>query len=176
MNAILYSAVAYFRRIGLTPEVAALVYGVANLAALPGLLCAGALADRHGPRTILLVGLIMQSIGTFCLLGAAAHDHTVRVLAIAGFILVWGMAAGVPSQLGSIVLADLIGPRAYAQMLGVIFTLGGLLGAAGPVAMGALFEVTGGYLVPIAACAAISCLTAPGVLIINRQAAKSIAV
>lgn len=160
MNGILFNIVAFFLRHGFAQHDAIAIYSVTNLMALPGLFIGGALADRYGARVMLPGALLLQAAGTLCLLGVGGADLAGSGVAIAGFILLWGLAGGLPSQIGPMVLADLIGSRAFASMLGVMFTITGLIGALAPVGTGWLYEVHGGYALPIIVCGLLAALAA----------------
>lgn len=149
MNGILFSTVAFFLRNGFAQEHAVAIYSATNLLALSGLLAGGALADRYGARAALPGALLLQAMGTLCLLGINGANLGGSGPAIGGFILLWGLAGGLPSQIGPMLLADLIGARAFATMLGVTLTIAGLLGALAPAATGWLYEIRGSYALPI---------------------------
>jgi cyanate permease len=57
-------------------------------------------------------------------------------------------------------LSEIIGQRAYAAMLGIVFTVNGFLAALAPVVMGWAYEATGGYSRPILVIAALCLLAA----------------
>lgn len=152
MNAILFNLVAMLLRRGFLQETAVTIFSAANLMALPGLFIGGVLADRHGARVALPLVLLMQALGTLCLLGVGGPRFAGGGVAMAGFILLWGLSGGLPSQIGPLRLAELIGTRAFATMLGATFTISGLVGALAPLMTGVLYERSGGYALPVAAC------------------------
>ena len=165
MNAILFNLIAYLRKTGFAAGDAVTLYGVTNFMSLPGLLIGGYLSDRVSARILLPLILLCQSAGTFALLGVG-NGHVAVIL----FILFWGGVAGLPAQSGSMLLGEIIGQRAYAAMLGIVFTVNGFLAALAPAVMGWAYEVTGGYAWPIfiiaalcllAACASVFCRARP---------------
>lgn len=160
MNGILFSIVAFFLRHGFAQDNAVSIYSATNLMALPGLFVGGALADRYGAKVALPGILLLQSAGTLCLLGVGGAGLGGSGPAIAGFILLWGLAGGLPSQIGPMLLADLIGSRAFATMLGVTLTIAGLIGALAPAATGWLFEAHGSYALPILICGLLTIFAA----------------
>lgn len=148
MNGVLFNVIAYLQKSGYAATDAIRIYGIANLMSLPGLLVGGYISDRTGGRIVLPVVLALQAAGTAMLLGVgvAAWDR----LAIIGFIAIWGSISGLPAQGGAMVLGEMIGQRAYPAMLGIVFTVTGVVGALAPVLMGWLYAATGGYAWPIA--------------------------
>lgn len=160
MYAILFNIVAMLLRAGYLQGNAVAIYGLSNLMALPGLLIGGVLADRLGARRVLPACLLLQAIGTFCLLGVGPDAGTVGNVAVAAFVLLWGLAGGLPNQVGPMVLAELIGTRAFATMLGVTLTISGLLGALAPAAAGWLYDASGGYALPVGSSGVLAVVAA----------------
>ncbi|ARS27796.1 MFS transporter [Sphingomonas sp. KC8] len=169
MNGILFSIVAFFLRHGFAQDHAVTIYSATNLMALPGLFVGGALADRYGAKAALPGVLLLQAAGTLCLLGVTGSQTMGNGAAIAGFILLWGLAGGLPSQIGPMLLADLIGARAFATMLGVTLTITGLIGALAPVATGWLYDARGSYVPPIIICGLLTILAAFITLCVKRR-------
>jgi hypothetical protein len=139
-------------RSGFPPGKAVAIFSFANLMAVPGLFIGGVLTDRHGARAALPAVMVMQALGTLCLLGIGGPMAAEGGAATGGFILLWGLSGGLPSQIGSLRLAELIGTHAFATMLGVTFTTSGLVGALAPLITAELYERSGGYALPVAAC------------------------
>ena len=162
MNGVLFNVIAYLQKSGYTAPDAIRIYGIANLMSLPGLLVGGYLSDRIGGRIMLPVVLALQAAGTAMLLGVglAAWDR----LAVIGFIAIWGSISGLPAQGGAVVLGEMIGRRAYPAMLGIVFTVTGVVGALAPLLMGWLYTATGGYAWPIAMLALMALLATLAVL------------
>ena len=162
MNGVLFNVIAYLQKSGYTAPDAIRIYGIANLMSLPGLLVGGYLSDRIGGRIMLPVVLALQAAGTAMLLGVglAAWDR----LAVIGFIAIWGSISGLPAQGGAVVLGEMIGRRAYPAMLGIVFTVTGVVGALAPLLMGSLYTATGGYAWPIAMLALMALLATLAVL------------
>jgi len=163
MNAILFNLIAYLRKTGFDTSEAVTLYGITNFMSLPGLMIGGYLSDRIRAYILLPLILILQGAGTFALLGAGNGPGAIIL-----FILCWGSVAGLPAQSGSMLLGEIIGQRAYASMLGIIFTINGFVGALAPAIMGWAYEIAGGYSWPIslfaglcllAACASLLCRT-----------------
>lgn len=155
MNAILFNLIAYLRKTGFSGSDAVTLFGVANFMSLPGLMIGGYLSDRVSGRILLPLILLIQSVGTLALLGVG-HGYAAILL----FILCWGGVAGLPAQAGSMLLGEIIGQRAYATMLGIVFTVNGFLAALAPAIMGWAYEATGGYSRPILVIAALCLLAA----------------
>ena len=163
MNGVLFSVVAILVKNGYQHQDAVTWYSVANFAALPGLFVGGFLADRFGARAVLPGALFMQAVGSSCLLwiGSGGSGH---IAAMLGFVLMWGLVAGLPAQVGSMLLAETVGRSAFPTLLGVIFAISGLVGAMGPLMMGVLYGMGESYALPIFACAALAGLAAAMIL------------
>lgn len=179
LNAILFTLIAYLRHSGFDQADAVTVYSVANFMSLPGLLIGGMASDRISARILLPIVLALQAAGTLALLGVGGDPLWQGRTAIALFIMLWGSVAGLPAQAGSMLLTEMIGLRAYAAMLGIIFTINGFVGALAPVAVGWAYEASGGYVLPVfclgmltlvASIASLFCRSAPFVAAMAARA------
>lgn len=166
MNAILFNLIAYLRKTGFAASDAVTLFGITNFMSLPGLMIGGYMSDRVSAHILLPLILVFQSAGTFALLGVESGHPWQGHAPLIFFILLWGGVAGLPAQIGSMLLSEIIGQRAYTAMLGVIFTVNGFVGALAPAVMGWAYGVAGGYSWPIfifaclcllAACASLFC-------------------
>ncbi|WP_375196711.1 nitrate/nitrite transporter [Sphingobium sp.] len=170
LNAILFNLIAYLRHGGFDPADAVAIYSITNFMSLPGLVIGGLASDRISARILLPAILALQAAGTLALLGVGGAPLWQGRIAIALFIMLWGSVAGLPAQAGAMLLTEMIGQRAYAAMLGIIFTINGFVGALAPVAMGWAYEASRSYAVPVfclgaltllASFAALFCRNAP---------------
>lgn len=168
MNGVLFNVIAYLQKNGYAATDAIRIYGIANLMSLPGLLIGGYISDRIDGRIILPAVLALQTAGTAMLLGVGTGSW--NKLAVAGFIAIWGSVSGLPAQSGAMVLNEMIGQRAYPAMLGILFTIAGVVGALAPILMGWLYMATGGYTWPITMLALLALLAMLAVLASSRGA------
>ena len=138
-QAVLFAFVAFLVESGLTLGKATGIYSVANLCAVPAMFVAGMAADRWGARNVLSIAVVLQCIGTFALLGVATPGP-LGFFAVVLFCIGWGMTSGVVSQLGPILLGDLIGPRHFSAVLGIMTAVAGLISATSPMGTALLRE------------------------------------
>ncbi len=108
------------------------------LTSIPG----GWLADRLGKKQVLMVSYGMSSIlSILCWLFARSAGSLMVLMAIFG--TVYGISAG--PGLWSAYVGDVFGRASVGRLFGIL-TLGyGLIGGAGPLLWGWVYDVTGGY-------------------------------
>jgi predicted MFS family arabinose efflux permease len=135
-------SVVYLEEAGYSTFTATLVYGVNSMMSVVGILCAGWLSDRFGPRAIASLGYSLSIIGIIALAALAAGPNPVL---LGLFLFCFGGAMGSRGPIVSSVTA-----RLFEGQVGAVFgliTIGlGLGGAFGAWISGWLFEQTGGYL------------------------------
>ncbi len=168
INGILYNVISYFIAEGFSSGKAVSIYSIANLCGLPGLFIAGALADRVGAKRIMPVASVIIASGTFALLAIDADGKFVFV-ALGTFIILWGLASGLPSQIGPIILAELVGMRAFPTLMGIKGAVVSLVGAFAPILIGVLFSVQGSYHLPFLVSGILALIAAPLFLLIQRS-------
>lgn len=139
-------------------------FGVYAVGLLPGLLGGGGLADRIGPRRVVLAGSLTAALGNVVMI----FGHTEPFI-LTGRLIV-GVGVGLAVSAGTAWAASLRGTTG-AALAGLILTSGF---AAGPVITGALAAVlpTAARLsVPYATTAALSLLAVAAALRTGRNAA-----
>lgn len=169
INGILYNVILYFIAEGFSSGQAVSIYSIANLCGLPGLFISGALADRFGVKLIMPVASIIIALGTFALLAMNA-DAEFLIMALCTFVILWGLASGLPSQIGPIILAELVGMRAFPTLMGIKGAVVSLVGALAPILVGALYSVQGSYNLPFLVSGLLAMVSAPLFLLIQRRA------
>lgn len=169
INGILYNVISYFIAEGFSSGKAVSIYSIANLCGLPGLFISGALADRFGAKRIMPIACVIIALGTFSLLGVNA-DSKSMFLAVGIFVILWGLASGLPSQIGPIILAELVGMRAFPSLIGIKGAVVSLVGAFAPVLVGVLYGVQGSYRLPFLISGLLALVAAPIFLLIQRRA------
>lgn len=154
LNGVLFNVVAYLNKSGFSLPEAIRIYSIANFVSLPGLLIGGYVSDRVRPYVLLPIILLLEGVGTAALIGVTSAS--IGWLGLGLFVLVWGGVSGLPAQAGSMHLADIVPPASYALLLGTLFTVSGIVGAAAPAAVGWLYDTTHDYAWPIMLLAALS--------------------
>ncbi|WP_176592239.1 MFS transporter [Sphingobium sp. EM0848] len=176
LNAILFNLIAYLQHSGFDQADAVKIYSITNFMSLPGLVIGGLASDRISARILLPVILALQAAGTLALLGVGGETLWQGRVAIALFVMIWGSVAGLPAQAGSMLLTEMIGQRAYAAMLGIIFTINGFVGALAPVAVGWAYEASRGYALPVFCLGLLTLLASFAALFCrNEQCAPAVA-
>ena len=144
--------------LGIQPSVAAGVLAVVGGVSIAGRFLMGAAGDRIGDRQALLICLLFLLTALVWLL-LARHLWMFYLFAV-----IYGFAHGGFFTLISPLLARLFGTRSHGLLFGIVtfcYTLGG---AIGPVAAGAIFDVTSSYKIVFLAlailCAVAMALTA----------------
>lgn len=144
MNGVLFNIVAYLHDRDMPAADAVALYSLTNFMSLPGLLLGGYLSDRVRVRIMFPTVLLLQGLGTLALLGMS-DAGLLGTAATAAFVIFWGGVAGLPAQSGSLMLNEIVGSRAFAALLAVVFTVNGFIGAFAPAFTGWLRDTTGDY-------------------------------
>jgi len=133
---------------GVSPEIAATIFGLMMGLNVVGGLGAGVLADRFGRKNVLAGVYFMRGCGYVIMLLVPSTLGLWMFAAVVGFSWV------ATSSLSSTLTADVYGLKALGTITGVSFLfhqVGGLLGV---LLGGFLFDVTGSYTLPFAIVAA----------------------
>ncbi len=125
--------------LGISATVAASAFGfTAGLGGLGGFI-SGWLADRVLPRYVFIIALLMSIAGVLLLM------RVNNIPSLWLFVIVFGLASGVPGILLPLVIGDIFGSANLPIIFGfvnIIFTIGF---AAGPPLAGYIFDATGSY-------------------------------
>ena len=138
-GAIGFQIVPYLMDAGLSQVAAAGALSLSSLLGALGNPGWGYLSDRFSPRRMALVAVGLTALTTSLLLATDSG--------LVGFfvIVLWGMASGGLSILGSMILAQYFGRASYGSITGLVgpFQTGAL--GLGPSLGAVLFRVTQGY-------------------------------
>ncbi|MFA7664783.1 MAG: MFS transporter [Burkholderiaceae bacterium] len=141
------------RDAGIAETRAVGLVGLIGIGSLLGRFGIGVLADRFGRlRTHFFVYAVL---GASFVIWALASSY----LAFALFGLLFGLSYGGLVSLMPPICTDLYGVRAVSGIIGVLYTGAGFGALVGPVAAGALFDITGNYdwaLLTCGACSAVA--------------------
>ncbi|MCZ4354036.1 MFS transporter [Roseovarius aestuarii] len=122
-----------------------------------GRLTSGAIADRLGPRTVLLLAALMLGVAT----GMMAMGVSIVVSVVA--LAVTGLSYGVMATGYPVAVHRFYGATQFASVYGRVFTAWGIAGLISPFVAGWMFDNTGSYsfaLLLATGSAIISALTA----------------
>ena len=142
--------VAYLSGIGYGDTAAAFALSLVLLFATIGQPLMGVVADRVGGRRALALAFGLLALSLVMLL--AADQAAVLGLCV----LVFGLIVAGPIVLAPLVVAESLGVKRYGALMGLVgfpFTLGLALG---PLAAGAIYDLTASYARAFELCAAIS--------------------
>ena len=162
----IFHTVSYAVICGATPLVAASIYSTEGLAGLFGRILFGALADRIGPRRVIVGGLVLQAAGIF------AYGYVSQVPLFFVIAPIVGLAYGGVMPLYSILAREYFGQRVMGTVFGAAAMTSFIGMAVGPVGGGWLFDTFGTYHWLYVASAAIG-LAAAGMALAFPPAARS---
>jgi MFS family permease len=134
--------IPYLISVGYKPGAAALAMGITFGFAAVGNVFFGWLGDRVRSRIALSVSLAGIAVAVLLLLGATALP------ALAGFIVIYGIAHQGPVFGVPLTVAESLGLRRFGSLSGMIGFVSTLAGSLGPIAAGRLFDATGSYRAP----------------------------
>ena len=138
-SAVLAHQVAFMIGRGFDPVFSATLAGLVGVASLPGRVVLNLLSDRLGPQGVLAACTVAMAAGGVLLIQATS------ALWLWAYVLVYGSAFGALSPLRASTMADHFGRRAYGAITAVSGVPVALLGAAGPLVVGWLFDRSGRY-------------------------------
>lgn len=135
----IFHMVSYAMFCGVAPMVAVSIYSVEGLAGLGGRILLGVLADRHGAKIILILGLIVQAfaIAAYTYISGLAQFYTLAVI--------FGMAYGGVMPLYSVLARSYFSQNIMGTVLGAATMLSCIGMSLGPLAGGWVFDSFGSY-------------------------------
>jgi MFS family permease len=125
--------------VGYSPTFAAEILGAMFVFNAIGTFAIGPIVDRLGGRATLSLVFLIAGAGIAALLGGS------HLIAVATFILIFGLVGETPSAIFPIAVTESLGARRLGGLLG-LFALCRTFGfAAGPVIAGRIFDQSGSY-------------------------------
>ena len=166
INIIVVHIIIHAMGLGIQPTTAATILSVAAGVSIPARITMGAVADKIGCRSALMVCLIMSVIA-FLLLLVARELWTLYLFAVIYGFGLWS-GGGILSPMA----AELFGLKSHGTIFASTVFAHAIGGSLGPVLVGYLFDITGSYRPGFLICNAISvtCLVA----IISMRPIKSV--
>ncbi|GMQ93647.1 MAG: MFS transporter [Acidimicrobiia bacterium] len=159
---IIAHRVARFTEVGFSLTSVALWAAVASAMSLPGRWIAPILAERFGPTRIQAgVALIVTFSITLMVDGSTSWQM------IAHFFL-FGLAFGALLPLRAMVMSDWFSGPGYGTIMGTQWTGVVLVAATGPILVGSLRDVTGGYQSSIVVLTVLFLVAAAAILMSGR--------
>jgi MFS family permease len=142
----------FTRDLGFSPLVAATVVSALGAGAIVGRLSMGALSDRVGRKRVAGLAMAGQAL-TF-----VAFMLVAGLIALYATTFAFGFTYGAVSAMFAPIVGDFFGRARAGSLVGVLFATAGSIAGAGPVAAGALFDLTGSYDAAFALSAALSAI------------------
>lgn len=135
--------VAYLTGLGYTAGFTAQMLSIVFIGTTVGSLVSGPLADRITARRALTGTWILGLLSMLALLGAR------DVAALGVHVALAGLVGGATGVLTPLVMLESVGIRNYGSLMGLSGVFGTLGFAAGPIATGRIYDVTGSYAVAL---------------------------
>jgi len=135
----IFHTVSYAVGCGLPVTAAVTIYSMEGAAGLGGRVLFGVLADRFGPKPVLVAGLAVQG------LAAAAYLQANQLTGFYAVAIIFGMAYGGTMPLYASLAREAFGPRILGSVLGAAGMLSSLGMALGPLMGGWLYDRYGSY-------------------------------
>lgn len=124
---------------GRSQEEAKWILSLILLVSLIGRLLAGELADRWGPKRVMLVVYSLMTCAMLMLATGATGDS------IYVFVVLFGLGLGGEYLIIPLVAAELFGAAVLGSLMGIILTADGISEAVVPMLVGSLRDSTGSY-------------------------------
>lgn len=135
----IFHTVSYAMICGASSLAAASIYSVEGVSGLFGRLIFGVLADKYGPRPVILGGLLLQAAGIYSYIYVSQLPHFYLLA------LVLGMAYGGVMPLYSVLARDYFNQSMMGTVLGAATMVSSIGMAFGPVGGGWLYDTFGTY-------------------------------
>lgn len=152
LDVVTSQIVIYAEGLGISPAGAAGILAAIGGAAIVGRLAMGLFADRAGSKLAIILCLALSTLAWLWLQLAGAGWMLYLFAVVFGFVF-----GGVLVQF-PLILAQRFGLTSHGAILGVVSFAGMTLGAAGPVIVGRLFDLTGSYQLGFLICGGVSAL------------------
>ncbi|MGE5094731.1 MAG: MFS transporter [Betaproteobacteria bacterium] len=135
----IFHTVSYAMGCGLPAIAAVSIYSVEGVGGLAGRVVMGSLADRIGPKAMLIAGLVLQAIG------AGAFVLATRLHEFYSVAAVFGFAYGGTMPLYAVLARHYFGQRIMGTVLGAAAMVSSLGMALGPSIGGWIFDTYRSY-------------------------------
>jgi MFS family permease len=135
----IFHTVSYAVGCGLAPIAAVTIYSVEGVGGLAGRLVMGMLTDKIGPKTMLIIGLVLQA------LGAGAFVLATKLPEFYTIALLFGFAYGGTMPIYGVLVHHYFGQRIMATVFGAAAMVSTLGMALGPAVGGWIFDTYRSY-------------------------------
>jgi MFS family permease len=139
------------------------------LVSLVGRVLAGELADRFGPKRVMLLVYLLVT-GALAILAFGATGSSIYA-----FALLFGLGLGGEYLIIPLVAAELFGAAALGSVMGIVLTLDGVAEALVPTVVARLRDATGSYTLSFELLVGLAALGALAVAFLPPPAARGVA-
>ncbi|MBM3584946.1 MAG: MFS transporter [Alphaproteobacteria bacterium] len=146
-------------------ELAGAAVGIMTGAALVGRFVLGLVVDRLDQRRVAGIAFLVLAVVLFAL---HELDDPLAILAVCAVL---GAALGNATTLPSLVVQRVFEPALFAPVVGMVTATSQFTYALGPILVGAVHDLTGGYDVPLLLCAALDAVAGAMFLAAARRPA-----
>lgn len=160
-----YHIVPFLVASGYNSQQAAWVLSLQAGAVTVGFLLMGYLSDRFSVRIVLPAALFIEGLGVVSFLGV--RNPQIAALSMAAFLVAFGITSGSTSSLVPIILAESLGLRRFGTLAGLVNLCATIGGSVGPLAVGAIYDATGGYGPALQMCGLLLALAALATLFVS---------
>jgi predicted MFS family arabinose efflux permease len=143
MSAVYFHTVPILVQAGFSDQTASEILGASWILSAVGSLFGGALSNRVGTKAVLSGSLFFGAAGTAGLV--LARNPHLGMIAVVGFITLWGATANAINQFLPLLLVEHYGPAHLGALVGVQGALMGLVGSFAPFITGTLYDRTSSY-------------------------------
>lgn len=151
-----------------TQEEAKWILSLILLVSLVGRVLAGELADRFGPKRVMLLVYLLVTSAMLILVFGGSGDG------IYLFVLVFGLGLGGEYLIIPLVAADLFGAAVLGSVMGILLTADGVAEAVLPMLVASLRDSTGSYAASFQLLAGLSALGALAVALLPEDKARAL--
>jgi MFS family permease len=148
---------------GRTQAEALNIVSLVAAVSLVGRLGAGALADRLGPKRVMLIVYVLVTSAMLILMTGALGNN------IYLFVVVFGLGLGGEYLIIPLMAAELFGTAVLGRVMGIVLTADGVAEALFPWVVGRLHDTTGSYRSGFELLAVLAALGAVAVALLPRS-------
>jgi MFS family permease len=159
--------VSHLEGLGYAPGEAAKSIFVIMSSSLIGTFAVGLLGDRIEPRLLSAVAVCLYGSGTLLAI------HAVTPAVMYSYAILMGSGFGAAFTCMQTILSNYFGVKVYPALLGVVFPMGTILGAVGPVTAGYFYDRYGTYSQVFSIVAALCFVSAALYLLAKPPVRKS---
>ncbi|MBI4310215.1 MAG: MFS transporter [Chloroflexi bacterium] len=162
MSTVIVFAIPGLESYGISPAIAGMVLLLISVLNLIGRFVLGFMADYVDKRKLLALTYLLLGLGSLAF-GTIFHAWQIAL-----FLLLYAPGHGGTVPIRFSMIADYFGRKAYGSIIGVSMTLTAIFGIVGPVATGAVYDVTGSYRWAFIVMGLVSLLAVPITLTLKK--------